>query len=406
MSISNVIDPLTRKFFPALIPPVPPPLVPNLNAVLTAGNGAGAQTIQNLNELETQKIYQGNYLQLELGESGDTVLLKGSTPLGSLHVGNGLSIEKLPVGANGLVLKANSAQPLGVEWAVDGTNGITGVSAGTNISIDNTNPLIPAISLSNPLTTGLNMGLVSITDSVSSTGTVGQVLSCGAGATTLWTTLSVSQDLGSVLTTGNSAGLNQINMNNNKIINAQDPTNAQDLVTKNYIDTILSGFMKQVKVERFTANGTFVVPVGATYAVAHIKGGGGGIGTTVAGGAGGNSSVAFVSGTLTATGGAGQQSMSGDNNVGEGRGVPGKNGTGKGGAFTAVQTYGVPGVPITFFANGRVVAQSGEKVVGGANVAFGQSITVTVGLGGTAGTTNPAGRGQPGGSGFVWIEYY
>jgi hypothetical protein len=197
-----------------------------------------------------------------------------------------------------------------------------------------------------------------------------------------------------------------LNMNNKRVENAQDPTSAQDLATKNYIDTILSGYMKQVKVERFTASGTWTVPVGATYAVAHIKGGGGGIGTTVAGGNGGDSSVAFTGGTLTATGGLGQQSMSGGANVNEGRGVPGKNGTGKGGAFTTVQQYTFAGNPNTYEANGRVVAQSGEKVVGGNIVASGEVLIITVGLGGTAGTTNPAGRGQAGGSGYVWIEYY
>ena len=164
MSISNIIDPTTRKIYPELIPPVPPLAVPNLNQVLTAGNSASIignpQTIENLDDLETGKVYQGNYLQLELGESGDTVLLKGTTALGTIHVGNGVSIEKLPVGANGLVLKANSASitGLGIEWAVDGTSGITGVSAGANITIDNTAPLTPAISLSSPLTSTLSLG--------------------------------------------------------------------------------------------------------------------------------------------------------------------------------------------------------------------------------------------------------
>ena len=167
MSISNIIDPSTRKIYPELIPPVPL-AVPNLNQVLIAGNSAGTignpQTIENLDELETQKIYQGNYLQLELGESGDTVLLKGTTALGTIHVGNGVSIEKLPVGANGLVLKANSSSitGLGVEWAVDGTSGITGVSAGANITIDNTAPLTPVISLSNPLTSNVSLGTTSV----------------------------------------------------------------------------------------------------------------------------------------------------------------------------------------------------------------------------------------------------
>jgi len=41
-----------------------------------------------------------------------------------------------------------------------------------------------------------------------------------------------------VLTTGNSAGASQINMNSNKIVNLLNPTNAQDAVTKNYVDNL------------------------------------------------------------------------------------------------------------------------------------------------------------------------
>ena len=41
-----------------------------------------------------------------------------------------------------------------------------------------------------------------------------------------------------VLTAGNSAGTSQINMNSNKIINCLNPTNPQDVATKNYVDTL------------------------------------------------------------------------------------------------------------------------------------------------------------------------
>jgi hypothetical protein len=54
-------------------------------------------------------------------------------------------------------------------------------------------------------------------------------------------------------------------------------------------------------VEAFTASGTFTPPAGVTYAIAHIRAGGGGVGASS--GAGGNSSVAFAGGTITATGG-------------------------------------------------------------------------------------------------------
>ena len=41
-----------------------------------------------------------------------------------------------------------------------------------------------------------------------------------------------------VLTTGNSAGASQINMNSNKIVSLLDPTAAQDAATKNYVDNL------------------------------------------------------------------------------------------------------------------------------------------------------------------------
>ncbi len=177
MSISNIIDPATRKFYPELIPP-PIAVVPNLNQVLNAGNSASTigdpQTIENLEELETQKIYQGNYLQLELGESGDTVLLKGASALGTLHVGNGLSIEKLPVGANGTVLKANSASitGLGVEWSSE-TGDVESVSAGTNITMTGTGTN-PIVNLSAPLTSDLLLGSVQI---IGANGAFGETIS-------------------------------------------------------------------------------------------------------------------------------------------------------------------------------------------------------------------------------------
>ena len=35
-----------------------------------------------------------------------------------------------------------------------------------------------------------------------------------------------------------------LNMNSKRINNCQDPSSTQDVATKNYIDTILSGYMK------------------------------------------------------------------------------------------------------------------------------------------------------------------
>jgi hypothetical protein len=230
MSISNIIDPLTRKFYPQLIPP-PVVSVPNLNAVLGAGNSAGSQTIENLDNLETQKIYQGNYLQLELGEAGDTVLLKGTTPLGVLHVGNGVSIEKLPVGVNNSVLVADNTQPLGVKWANE-TGDVESVSAGTNISLSGTG-VNPIVNLASPLTSNLSFGGVSIVDNASQVGTAGQVLTCGAGGLTLWASLPAppaTEDLATTLLAGNSAGATDIDLNDNTLLKCAEITSTADLL--------------------------------------------------------------------------------------------------------------------------------------------------------------------------------
>jgi len=142
-------------------------------------------------------------------------------------------------------------------------------------------------------------------------------------------------------------------------------------------------------VAAFTSSGSWTVPTGVTYAVAHILGGGGGVGgTDTAGGAGGNSSVAFASGTVTATGGTsgvatrnyGQLFVAGTTNSGQG--AWGQN-------FRGADV-----------GDSRVFrAQDGAYIVAGATVTPAASITVTVGAGGTG--TN----GAAGGSGYVWIEY-
>jgi len=148
-----------------------------------------------------------------------------------------------------------------------------------------------------------------------------------------------------------------------------------------------------MKVDRFTASGTWTVPAGVTYAVAHIRGGGGGTGTSGStGGAGGTSSVAFASGTISATGGnlANQANGFAYNIVN----VAGVANSGNGAWRSG---HSDPGVN----AGGQsVLAGDGAYVVAGADVTPAASITVTVGDGGTAGST-----GGAGGSGYVWIEY-
>jgi hypothetical protein len=135
------------------------------------------------------------------------------------------------------------------------------------------------------------------------------------------------------------------------------------------------------EVARFTAGGTWTVPTGVTYAIAHIRAGGGGTGSGA--GAGGTSSVAFASGTVSATGGNADTTASnyGFNGVANsGFGAWGRDN----GSTTAVNTLG----------------GDGAYIVAGAAVTPAASITITVGAGGVAGSS-----GGAGGSGYVWIEY-
>ena len=140
----------------------------------------------------------------------------------------------------------------------------------------------------------------------------------------------------------------------------------------------------QKKIEAFTGDGTWTVPAGVTHAIAHMLGGGGGpgggTGGNQAGGKGGDSSVAFASGTVTSVGGTG----GGITNVTSNKPNEAEN-SGRG-------------------ATGRATEASGSDstyVTVSSAVTPAESITVTVGAGGTA-----PGGGGTGGSGYVFIEYF
>jgi hypothetical protein len=143
-------------------------------------------------------------------------------------------------------------------------------------------------------------------------------------------------------------------------------------------------------VAAFTASGTWTVPAGVTYAIAHIRAGGGGVGRDGSPGQGGTSSVAFAGGTVSATGGPSQlsrttysanaQTSAGAANSGGGAGL--------------YSDTGVSGEAAV------ITGRDGAYIVAGGAVTPAASITVTVGAGGTAGTS-----GAAGGSGYVWIEY-
>ncbi len=143
------------------------------------------------------------------------------------------------------------------------------------------------------------------------------------------------------------------------------------------------------EVAAFTASGTWTVPAGVTYAIAHIRAGGGGIGTA-ASGAGGTSSVAFAGGTVSATGGTAMNATLIDSTVNLCAGQANSgNGAIMAGNYSA-------SAALSYGTN----AQDGAYIVAGGAVTPAASITITVGAAGTAGT-----GGAAGGSGYIWIEY-
>ena len=144
-----------------------------------------------------------------------------------------------------------------------------------------------------------------------------------------------------------------------------------------------------MKVDTFTADGTFTPPAGVTYAVAHIRAGGGGVGSASAG-TGGTSSVAFAGGTVTAAGGILQNQSFGASQFASRAGAANSGQ----GANMSKGIAGDGGI-------GSINGGNGAYIVAGGAVTPAVGITVTVGAGGAAGTDN----GAAGASGYVWIEY-
>ena len=158
-----------------------------------------------------------------------------------------------------------------------------------------------------------------------------------------------------------------------------------------YNGTSWVGVSRMKNVATFTASGTWTVPAGVTYAIAYIRAGGGGIGSASSG-TGGTSSVAFASGTVSATGGTLQNGATNSTPSGVVAGV-------------ANSGQGATGINVWDGGSGirqMVVYQTrdGALITAGATVTPAASITVTVGAGGVAGT-----NGAAGGTGYVYIEY-
>ena len=150
---------------------------------------------------------------------------------------------------------------------------------------------------------------------------------------------------------------------------------------------------KEKKIARFTASGTWTVPTGVTYAIAHMIGGGGGIGSASSGN-GGASEVDFAGGTVSATGGTGVNIANLTTNV---RATAAQANSGQGARYFGQGD----GVVFTGNLGGGQLSFEGNKIVAADTVTPAASITVTVGAGGAAGT-----GGAAGGSGYVFIEYY
>ena len=156
------------------------------------------------------------------------------------------------------------------------------------------------------------------------------------------------------------------------------------------VDAINAG--GAVKVAAFTAGGTWTVPAGVTHAVAYIRAGGGGVGTA-ASGTGGTSSVAFASGTISATGGVGLSVSLAGNSITAA--AAGTDNSGQGATATNSWDSGS-----AIRQQAIMQAKDGALIVASADVTPAASITVTVGAGGVAGTS-----GAAGGTGYVYIEY-
>jgi hypothetical protein len=161
-----------------------------------------------------------------------------------------------------------------------------------------------------------------------------------------------------------------------------------------------AGFSPIPTIVTFTSTGAnnYTVPAGVTYIVANIQaagGGAGGGGTLPA--SGGDSSVAFTAGTKTANGGIGNGSSS--TNWSSTTGLYGNVAT----PYTP-QEFGGGGYFIGYAANGQGVSYQGgfgAFIRTGGVVAPADTLVVTVGAGGAAGS-----YGQAGQQGIVTLELY
>jgi hypothetical protein len=155
--------------------------------------------------------------------------------------------------------------------------------------------------------------------------------------------------------------------------------------------TGVGGVSKEKRIEAFTGSGNWTVPAGVTYAIAHMLGGGGGVGHLLTGGDGANSSVAFAGGTVVGPGA--NKAVYNARTADAANAVAGKANTGMSAVMMYTTGAGREATGSTAHTNSYTVA--------GASVTPAETISVVVGAGGSAGTS-----GAVGGSGYVYIEYY
>jgi hypothetical protein len=213
---------------------------------------------------------------------------------------------------------------------------------------------------------------VTVDDSIFAAGDTVEVLNKGAGATTL--------------TAGAGVTLNGLSL----VLLQYQAASVVFLSASSALVFPSGGSVKTTKVEAFAASGTFTPPAGVTFATAHIRAAGGGVGTSA--GTGGTSSVAFAGGTISATGGGPMTDnvyqvaavrVAGAANSGQGA-IGANNG-------------------LTF----STTAGNGAYITAGGAVTPAVGITVTVGAGGVAGTGGAAGGSASYGSNIrsrTWLN--
>jgi len=211
---------------------------------------------------------------------------------------------------------------------------------------------------------------VTINNSIFTLGDTVEVLNKGAGATTI--------------TAGAGVTLNGLSL----VLSQYQGASITFLSASVALVFPTGGSVKTPRITAFSASGTFTPAAGVTYAVAYLRGGGGGVGTASSG-AGGSSSVAFAGGTITANGGGLLNTADTGTTVGSYAGAA-NSGQGGGRAARDSTAYGL-----------SLNAGNGAEIVAGGAVTPAVGITVTVGAGGTAGTI-----GAAGGSGYVYIETF